>query len=380
MKTLPFLKPMTMTTSTQTPDNFDYGLDEICSEAESPDRFDALEMNFPPCVVRQKPQPCGLFFAEKYLPNAIWVGEAPKITDIAINSAKNKESGFLLTDQLVRVIVVGQTVEYLRYKKRDENNPDVPEELSQLIIGSLEDNREIFEADRKRKEQGLKRWIDACKEYLFILLDNENKFLHRVPWKIRMRNSTMWDFKGNLEDFYRRMILIHNMRMLERSSDEEMKGRDNQWKSLCVFEWNVETGEVGEGKQTSPVMRVGAYTKPTNENFGAYFLGTKRNQEIMREVFTIYKSNAPALISHSQKLLSPSAATKVKALAPSSYQKPISELVRSFGLDPKDEKQAIIEIASRVLGRKISSSSEINNDEEYRLIMESLCEYYNAGF
>lgn len=370
-----------MTTSTQSLELLDYGLDEICEEAESPDRFDDLEMNFPPCVIRQKPQPCGLFFAEKYLTSAIWVGEAPEITDVAINSAKNKEPGFLLSDgETVRMIIVGQTEEYLKYKKRDANNPDVPEDLSESIIGLLEHNRELFESDRKRKQEGLKRWIDACKEYLFILLDGENKPLHRIPWKIRMRNSSMWDFKGKVEEFYRRMILIHNMRMQERTPNKELKGRDAQWKSLCVFEWVVETGEAGEGEQTQPVMRVKEYTKPSNETFGNYFLGTKRYEETMREVFTIYKSNTPALVSHAQKLLSPAAATKALPSSSSQYQKQLSELVRSFGLDPKAEKSRIANLASDALGRIVNSSSDIANDDEFTTVMQAINDFYAPEF
>lgn len=215
--------------------------------------------------------PAGLFIPEKNLGKAGWFG-TPELTELDL--AGGKERGVFFSQ--ARFIVLGAINPYIRYKNEEsltKHNADPS--LALTAIGWYDENKHLLD----------KKIMDAVSEHLIMFLNDRNEFLHQRPIRIRFKNVALWSLKESLDEFYSGVELAFSKLAGIRAS-----GKDNRWRSLCVFSCEFKGVKEGEGSNKSYCCKVDKYLQPTVENLPYTFMGTKEKKALVWEVFDMNAS------------------------------------------------------------------------------------------
>ncbi len=110
--------------------------------------------------------------------------------------------------------------------------------------------------------------------YLIFLLGADNEPLHDLPLKLSVKGANAVSFG----EMYSQWQLAFNSAYGAVSGKGLDLTRNEKFYALGVFEPMLGVGSAGEGAASSDVTKVISFTKPTPENLGAYFLGSRFNE------------------------------------------------------------------------------------------------------
>lgn len=229
--------------------------------------------------------PSGLFIPEKNAVKAGWVGlTAEAMTELELPSGEKSKGIFLSS---VRMSILGNVPPYIRYKNSDDNG-----DMKSVVVGSYQFDRDLLD----------KKTMEVCSEHLIMFLGAENNFLHTRPIRIRFKNVALWSLLESLEDFYLAMEM-----QFAKLANIKASGKNDRWRSLCIFECLFKGIKEGEGSNKSYCCKVETFTMPNPENFQRLFLGATANG--CANIWEAYDMNVGALNialpESTQRLLSP---------------------------------------------------------------------------
>ncbi|MEG4036033.1 MULTISPECIES: DUF5895 domain-containing protein [unclassified Microcoleus] len=190
---------------------------------------------------------CGYFVTADQMAQAGWLNfDESQLIEYTFNSGET-EQGILLRKP--RMIVCPKTP-VLAFD-RDES-----EKLQQTVILGL--------YDRAAKEN---ERISNIQLFQVFLVNSDNQPLHSIPLSYKAKGANQASFSQHWQQFCTEITACHAI-----ENGIAAKPKNAAFKSLCVFEFEVERQLVGE-KKKSPCCYVSSHTKPTLETWKQHFLG-----------------------------------------------------------------------------------------------------------
>ena len=232
------------------------------------EEFNAIRIPRLPYAIVINDNPCGIFIPEKNAIKANWTN-FEGLTEVELPSG-TKEKGLFLS--IVRMAVLGNVPPYIRYKNADELG-----DLAGTVVGSYELDRHLLD----------KKTMEVVSEHLVMFLDESNNLLHTRPLRIRFKNVALWSLREALEEFYIAIELT-----FAKLTQTNASGKNDKWRSLCVFAAEFKAVKEGEGSNKSWCCKVDSYLMPSIENFSSIFLGTKVHKE---QIWECYDMNIGSL-------------------------------------------------------------------------------------
>lgn len=260
---------------------------EIASEFQFDASLMSEEFNTPrtprlPYAIVINDNPCGIFIPQKNAIKAGWVN----IEDLKeVDFSGRKEIGLLLS--IVRMAILGNVPPYIRYKNADENG-----ELSGTIVGVG-----FYDVDKPLLD---KKTMEVVSEHLVMFLDNSNNLLHSRPIRVRFKNVSLWCLREALEEFYTTMETT-----FAKLADTTPSGKNDKWRSLCIFNCEFKPVKEGEGNNKSWCMKIDNWLMPSIDNFSSMFLGMKTQRSVVWESYDMNSASleSKALPGSNQALL-----------------------------------------------------------------------------
>lgn len=262
-------------------------VEEIASEFQFDPSLMSEEFNTPrtprlPYAIVINDNPCGIFIPQKNAIKAGWVN----IEDLKeVDFSGRKEIGLLLS--IVRMAILGNVPPYIRYKNADENG-----ELSGTIVGVG-----FYDVDKPLLD---KKTMEVVSEHLVMFLDNSNNLLHSRPIRVRFKNVSLWCLREALEEFYTTMEIT-----FAKLADTTPSGKNDKWRSLCIFNCEFKPVKEGEGNNKSWCMKIDNWLMPSIDNFSSMFLGMKTQRSVVWESYDMNSASleSKALPGSNQALL-----------------------------------------------------------------------------
>lgn len=190
---------------------------------------------------------CGYFITADQMAQAGWQEfDESQLIEYTFNSGE-VEQGILIRKP--RMIVCPKTP-VLAFD-RDES-----EKLQQTVILGL--------YDRTAKEN---ERISNIQLFQVFLVNSDNQPLHSIPLSYKAKGANQASFSKHWQQFCTEITACHAL-----ENGIAAKPKNAAFKSLCVFEFEVERQIVGE-KKKSPCCYVSSHTKPTLETWKQHFLG-----------------------------------------------------------------------------------------------------------
>ncbi|MEG3939867.1 DUF5895 domain-containing protein [Microcoleus sp. S36b_A3] len=193
---------------------------------------------------------CGYFITVDQMAQAGWQDfDESQLIKYTFNSSQT-EQGILIKKP--RMIVCPKTP-VLAFD-RDES-----EKLQQTVILGL--------YDRTAKENERTSNIQLFQVFL---VNSENQPLHSIPLSYKAKGANQASFSKHWQQFCTEITACHAIQ-----NRIAAKPKNAAFKSLCVFEFEVERQTVGD-KKKSACCYVTSHTKPTLETWKQHFLGYDR--------------------------------------------------------------------------------------------------------
>jgi len=245
------------------------------------EEFNAVRVPRLPYGIVINDNPCGIFIPEKNAVKAGWTN-LEGLVELDLPSG-DKEKGLFFST--VRMAILGNVPPYIRYKNSDENA-----DLSGIVVGSYEFDRQLLN----------KKTMEVVSEHLIMFVDESNNLLHTRPIRIRFKNVALWCLRESLEEFYTASELV-----FAKLTSGKASGKNDKWRSLCVFCATFKPVKEGEGSNKSYCMKVDNWLMPSIENFGSIFLGMKAQKDVVWESYDMNLGSleAKALPRSEQMLL-----------------------------------------------------------------------------
>jgi hypothetical protein len=190
---------------------------------------------------------CGYFITVDQMAQAGWQDvDESQLIEYTFNSSET-EQGILIRKP--RMIVCPKTP-VLAFD-RDES-----EKLQQTVILGLYD-RTCKENER----------ISNIQFFQVFLVNAQNQPLHSIPLSYKAKGANQASFSKHWQQFCTEITACHAI-----CNRIAAKPKNASFKSLCVFEFEVQRQTVGD-KKKSPCCYVTSHTKPTLETWKQHFLG-----------------------------------------------------------------------------------------------------------
>ncbi len=190
---------------------------------------------------------CGYFVTADNMAQAGWLDfDESQLIEYTFNSGKT-EQGVLIRKP--RMLVCPKTP-VLAFD-RDES-----ERLQQTVILGLYD-RTCKENER----------ISNIQLFQVFLVNAQNQPLHSIPLSYKAKGANQVSFSKHWQLFCTQVTACHAL-----ENRIAAKPKNAAFKSLCVFEFELERKIVGD-KKKSPCCYVSSHTKPTLETWKQHFLG-----------------------------------------------------------------------------------------------------------
>jgi hypothetical protein len=225
------------------------------------EEFNAVRIPRLPYGIVINDNPCGIFIPEKNAIKAGWTN-LESLTEFEFASGAKEKGLFFST---VRMAILGNVPPYIRYKTSDELG-----DMGGVYVGSYEFDRDLLD----------KKTMEVVSEHLVMFLDNSNNLLHTRPLRIRFKNVALWCLREALEEFYTAIELVFAKLTLTNAS-----GKNDKWRSLCVFCATFKPVKEGESSNKSWCMKVDNWLMPSIDNFPSMFLGVKVMKDTIWESY-----------------------------------------------------------------------------------------------
>jgi hypothetical protein len=190
---------------------------------------------------------CGYFITVDQMAQAGWLDfDESQLIEYTFNSGE-VEQGILIRTPRMIVCPKSPVLAF----DRDES-----EKLQQTVIVGL--------YDRLAKEN---ERISNVQFFQVFLLNAENQPLHSIPLSYKAKGANQASFSKHWQQFCTEITACHAI-----ENRIAAKPKNASFKSLCVFEFDVQRVIVGD-KKKSPCCYVTSHTKPTLETWKQHFLG-----------------------------------------------------------------------------------------------------------
>lgn len=193
------------------------------------------------------PEHCGYFVSADQMAQAGWLSvDESLLIEYTFNSGES-EPGIMLRKP--RMLVCPKTP-VLAFDR------DSTEKLKQTVIIGL--------YDRSAKEN---ERISNIQFFQVFLVDSNNQPLHSIPLSYQAKGANQGSFSQHWQQFCAEITACHAI-----ENRIAAKPKNALFRSLCVFEFEVNRQLVGE-KKKSPCCYVASHTKPTLETWKQHFIG-----------------------------------------------------------------------------------------------------------
>jgi hypothetical protein len=193
---------------------------------------------------------CGYFVTADNMAHAGWLDfDESQLIEYTFNSGET-EQGILIRKPRMIVCPKSPVLAF----DRDES-----EKLQQTAIIGL--------YDRTAKEN---ERISNIQFFQVFLVNSDNQPLHSIPLSYKAKGANQASFSKHWQQFCTEITACHAI-----ENRIAAKPKNASFKSLCVFEFEVERLIVGD-KKKSPCCYVSSHTKPTLETWKQHFLGYDR--------------------------------------------------------------------------------------------------------
>ena len=190
---------------------------------------------------------CGYFVTADQMAQAGWLDlDESQLIEYTFNSGET-EQGILIRKPRMIVCPKSPVLAF----DRDES-----EKLQQTVIVGL--------YDRTAKEN---ERISNIQFFQVFLVNAQNEPLHSIPLSYKAKGANQASFSKHWQQFCTEITACHAI-----ENRIAAKPKNASFKSLCVFEFEVERQIVGEKKKSASCY-VTSHTKPTLETWKQHFLG-----------------------------------------------------------------------------------------------------------
>jgi hypothetical protein len=118
--------------------------------------------------------------------------------------------------------------------------------------------------------------------YLLYFLDDQNNFLHKMPYSLSVHGGAAYYFGSKLDEFY---SCLESAYSSSKYSGGEFYSLSPEARSLGVFNAYLSKQKVGEGDTTGDVAGVNSFREPTPETIDEFF-----NSQSADQIFATRKS------------------------------------------------------------------------------------------
>lgn len=190
---------------------------------------------------------CGYFITADQMAQAGWLDfDESQLIEYTFNSGKT-EQGILIRKP--RMIVCPKTPVLAFDRDESEKNQQI------VILG-------LYDRLAKENER-----VSNIQLFQVFLLNSNNQPLHSIPLSYKAKGANQASFSQHWQEFCTQITACHAI-----ENRIAAKPKNAAFKSLCVFEFEVQRQTVGE-KKKSPCCYVTSHTKPTLETWKQHFLG-----------------------------------------------------------------------------------------------------------
>jgi hypothetical protein len=118
--------------------------------------------------------------------------------------------------------------------------------------------------------------------YLLYFLDQQNNFLHKMPYSLSVHGGAAYHFGSSLDNFY---SLLESAYSNSNYGNGQYLTLSPEARSLGVFHAYLTKQQVGEGNTIADVASVGDFKRPTPETIDEFF-----NSKFADQIFATRKS------------------------------------------------------------------------------------------
>jgi hypothetical protein len=187
----------------------------------------------------------GIHIPKEQLSKAFWY-EMPEQFQKVVITTEPVEGYFL---QQARILFLAKGRDYVRYK--DDPDKVEPEKLNQYV--GYYDELEL---------QGIKfdkKVMDCINEFLVYFVDELNKLLHKIPFKIRFKNVALYSLLEALDSHYLMAETAYAEFADEGDEEVRFSSKSDAWRACVVFNVKFFSEYEGEGKNQSPCMKASEF-------------------------------------------------------------------------------------------------------------------------
>lgn len=214
------------------------------------------------------PSLCGYFVSIEQLAKAGWLDYSTiedKIVTYTFEMSQKEESGLLLPSPRMLVCAKSPLLAFDRDASKKEEQT--------VLLGTYQ-----------KEYKGLER-VGNLQYYEIVLLDENNRPLHQVPFAYAAKGANGASFSIHWQEFIEQITTCHAI-----ANGIAARPKDARFKALCVFVPVTKRELVGD-KQKSWACRIVEHEVPTLENWLNYFLG--RNQTLKAAVWEQLQPQQP---------------------------------------------------------------------------------------
>jgi hypothetical protein len=119
------------------------------------------------------------------------------------------------------------------------------------------------------REKYSKEYTTLRTLYLLYFLDDQNDFLHKMPYSLSVHGGAAYHFGSKLDEFY--CCLESAYSSSKYGGSGEYYTLSHEARSLGIFNAYLSKQKVGEGNTTGDVAGVSSFKEPTPETIDAFF-------------------------------------------------------------------------------------------------------------
>lgn len=221
------------------------GKDEFCEGYDLPTQ---ISLPLLQAVRGQTDNNCGLWIGVNELAKADWHDFNPaKLTTYIFENNQQEEQGLFFKS--ARMLVVPRSG-LLAFDREASNQAK-----STVVIGEWKPEYKEMEG------------VSNLQYFEVILLDENNKPLHSVPFRLSLKGATQASFSQHLKESWKEVTNCH-----AAANGIIARDKDMRFKSLCVF---IPTfvRELAGKKNKGWACKVGSHLSPTLDNWKEFFVG-----------------------------------------------------------------------------------------------------------
>lgn len=207
------------------------------------DKFNCRRQFRLPYAVIANKENCGIIIPTEQIRRAFWINPPEQIEKVQIGGTVLE--GYFLT--AARMSVIGYSPEFICWKGDDDDEKGI-ENPKQFIALTHEFDSSQFDKDK----------MDRIQYYMVYFMSEDNKCLHKFPYRLKVKNTALTDFRDSLATFYQ----VGEMCFSENIEGVDYSQKSDEWRACLVFNVTFFSEYKGEGKNQTAVLQSRNFTMP----------------------------------------------------------------------------------------------------------------------